>query len=430
MIEGVADAVRSRHTAGCPIRFDPAAPRQAEEPALFFRAMRDTCPVHFEERLDLWIVTRYEDVQTVLRDPATFSSAGAVTASAAPLPAAVQAVLARASWPLTLLTESDPPIHRQLRGLVQKAFTPRRVRSLEPFVAQRARALIGAFRSRGEVEIIGAFAWPLPIAVIGQMLGVEPERAEDLHRWSRDLLLLLQGDGDEETLRRRADSVVAMQEYFESALAQRRTVRRDDLMGALLYECDPAVLSVAELGQLLINLVVAGHLTVTRAIGNALVLLDRLNLLSDLSRGRLAERLDAVVEEALRLETPAQGLFRRVTRDTSVHGAALPAGARVMVHFGAANRDEHVFASADEFDPEREGISRHLAFGKGAHFCLGAPLARMELRVALSTLAAGLPDLHVAPDRTARRDPIFFARGYEELHVAWDSNANATPWSV
>ena len=430
MIEGVADAVRSRHAAGCPIRFDPAEPGQAEEPGPFFRAMRDTCPVHYEERLDLWIVTRYEDVQTVLRDPATFSSAGAVTTSAVPLPATVQAVLVRASWPLRLLTESDPPIHRQLRGLVQKAFTPRRVRSLEPFVAQRARSLIDAFRSKGEVEIIRAFAWPLPIAVIAQMLGVERDRAEDLHGWSRDLLLLLQGAGDEETLRGRADSVVAMQHYFEDALTRRKNVRRDDLMGALLDDWDPAVLSVAELVQLLITLVVAGHLTVTRAIGSALVLLDRIELLSDLSRGRLTERLDAVVEEALRLETPAQGLFRRVTRDTSLNGAALPAGARVMVHFGAANRDEQVFASADEFDAEREGISRHLAFGKGAHFCLGAPLARMELRIALSTLAAELPGLHVATDRTARRDPIFFARGYEELHVAWDAGANATSGSA
>lgn len=381
--------------------------------------MRDTCPVHFEERLDLWIVTRYEDVQTVLRDPATFSSAGAVTSSASPLPQAVQEVLARASWPLTLLTESDPPIHRQVRDLVQKAFTPRRVRSLEPFMAQRARALIDAFASRGEVEIIGAFAWPLPIAVIGQMLGVEPERAEDLHRWSRDLLLLLQRAGDEEALTRRAQSVVAMQRYFEDALASRKDERRDDLMGALLEDWDPAALSPPELVHLLMNLVVAGHLTVTRAIGSALVLLDGLGLLSD--EPGLSNQLDAIVEEALRLETPAQGLFRRVTRDTALYGTPLSAGARVMVHFGAANRDERVFASADEFDAQRAGISRHLAFGKGAHFCLGAPLARMELRTALSTLQAQLPGLHVLTDRQTRRDPIFFARGYEELHVGWDA---------
>lgn len=388
---------------------------------MLFRAMRDACPVHYEERLNLWVVTRYEDVQTVLRDPATFSSAGAVTTSATPLPAAVRAVLAHGSWPLTLLTESDPPIHRRLRSLVQKAFTPRTVRSLEPVVGQRARTLIDKFRSKGEVEIIREFAWPLPIGVIGLMLGVQPDRAEDLHRWSRDLLLMLQGDDDEETLIRRAESVVAMQQYFANALERRRTVPRNDLMGVLIDDWDPAVLSFAELVQLPMNLVVAGHLTVTRAIGSALVLLDRIGLLSGLAWRGLAERLDAVVEEVLRLETPAQGLFRRVTRDTTLGGVALPAGARVMVHFGAANRDERVFERADEFDAKREEISRHLAFGKGAHFCLGAPLARMELRIALSTLGVELPGLRVAADRTTRRDPIFFARGYEELHVAWDT---------
>jgi cytochrome P450 len=179
------------------------------------------------------------------------------------------------------------------------------------------------------------------------------------------------------------------------------------------------VLSFAQLVQLPINLIVAGHLTVTRAIGNALVVLDRIGLLAALASPNLDDRLDAVVEEVLRLETPAQGLFRRVTRETSIGGVTLPAGERVMVHFGAANRDERVFANADAFDAERDGISRHVAFGKGAHFCLGAPLARMELRIALSTLAAELPGLRVAPDRPTRRDPIFFARGYEELHVAW-----------
>jgi cytochrome P450 len=384
--------------------------------------MRDTCPVHYEERLNLWVVTRYEDVETVLRDPATFSSAGAVTTSAAPLPTAVQAVLARGTWPLTLLTESDPPIHRRLRSLVQKAFTPRRVRSLEPVMDQRARALVDGFRSRGEVEIISAFAWPLPVGVIGLMLGVEPERAEDLHRWSRDLLLLLQGADDEETLIRRAESVVAMQQYFADALTRRRTVRRDDLMGALLEGWDPAMLSFAELVQVPVNLIVAGHLTVTRAIGTGLVLLDRHGMLSGLAWRARAGRLDAIVEEVLRLETPAQGLFRRVTRDTTLGGVALQTGARVMVHFGAANRDDRVFGHADEFDAEREEISRHVAFGKGAHFCLGAPLARTELRIALSTLGVELPGLRVAPDRTTRRDPIFFARGYEELHVAWDTD--------
>jgi cytochrome P450 len=405
------------HGAGCPVRFDPTDPAQAADPAPVLARLRDECPVHHEERFDPWVVTRYADVDRVLRDPETFSSQGAVTSSARPLPGAVRAVLEQGAWPLTLLTESDPPIHRPLRSLVQSAFTPRRVAALEPVVRARAHALIDGFAADGAAEIIAAFAWPLPIGVIGEMLGVEPERAGDLHLWSRDLLLLLQGAGDVRELVRRAESVLAMQRHFAAALERRRAEPGDDLMGALVAGWDPDRLTFDELVGLPVNLVVAGHLTVTRAIGTAVALLDADGRLGP---GLAGDGVAAVVEEALRLEAPAQGLFRRVTRDTTLGGVDLPAGARVMVHFGAANRDDRVFERPDALDPDRGGLSRHMAFGKGAHFCLGAPLARMELRVALGALGERLPGLRVDPARPARHDPIFFARGFEELHVAWD----------
>jgi cytochrome P450 len=161
---------------------------------------------------------------------------------------------------------------------------------------------------------------------------------------------------------------------------------------------------------------VAGHVTVTRAIGSTLDLMFRVPDVRDelLDPARCAR----AIEEILRLESPAQGLFRRTTRDVEVGGVMIPAGARVMAHFASANRDECVFAAADSFAPERAELHQHVAFGKGIHFCIGAPLARLELAIALPALLRRLPDLRRG-DAPAAREPLFFARGFASLPVAW-----------
>ena len=194
----------------------------------------------------------------------------------------------------------------------------------------------------------------------------------------------------------------------------------DDLTSALLAASrgiDPPLSRAAVMGVPL-DLVVAGHVTVTRAIGNALVL-----ILAE--PGRADDLRDdpslvaPAVEEILRLESPAQGLFRTTTREVTIGGVTLPVGARVMVHYGSANRDEHVFACPAAYDPRREGLGRHLAFGKGVHFCIGAPLARLELTIALPLLLERLPGLRLVEAPLAW-EPIFFARGLERLDVAWN----------
>jgi cytochrome P450 len=166
-----------------------------------------------------------------------------------------------------------------------------------------------------------------------------------------------------------------------------------------------------------LDIVVAGHVTVTRAIGSAVVLLlGRPEGMAALADGGA----NTVVEEVLRLESPAQGLFRTATRDVELGGVTLPAGARVMAHFGSANRDDAVFGDPDRFDPARPDLGRSLAFGKGIHFCIGAPLARLELGIALPHLARRLPGLRLDPDGARVRETIFFARGFSRLDVRWD----------
>jgi len=400
------------------IRFDPLAPDQREDPYPVYELARRERPVFHAPAYDLWVVTRYEDVLQVLRDHDSFSSTGALKSSPEPFPPEVREVLAE-GWPdMPFIIEIDPPLHDRIRGLVTKAFTPRRVAELEPRVFEIASDLIDGFAAEGRVDVIDRFAWPLPLRVLGELLGLPEGDLRRLHEWGTDWLLLQQ-PGPLERRVEHARGLLEMQRYFVRALEEREREPRNDLMGALVEkraESEPP-LTVPEVAGLPLDLMVAGHVTVTRAIGSALALVFRH---PELGRQLLdPDTAPQAIEEILRLESPAQGLFRRTTREVRLGEATLPEGARVMVHFGSANRDECVFSAADRLDPGREELARHVAFGKGIHFCIGAPLARLELRTALPMLLERLPGLRRA-DEAHERESVFFARGFRRLVVEWD----------
>jgi cytochrome P450 len=402
------------------VDFDPLSPAQRESPYRIYAEARARAPVFFAERFGFWVVTRYEDVLRVLKDGSTFSSRDALTSSHVDLPAEVQAVLDE-GWPeMPVIIDTDAPLHTAIRGLVTKAFTPRRVAEMAPRIEELATELLDELAPAGEADIVRRFAWPLPLAVVGEMLGIPRADLSRLHEWSVHWLRLKQPGATIEQQLEWARSTVELQRYFMELLDDRERNPRDDLTSALLAASrgiDPPLSRPAVMGVPL-DLVVAGHVTVTRAIGNALVLiLAEPGRVDDL---RADPALVApAVEEILRLESPAQGLFRTTTREVTIGGVTLPAGARVMVHYGSANRDEHVFACPAAYDPRREGLGRHLAFGKGVHFCIGAPLARLELTIALPLLLERLPGLRLVEAPLAW-EPIFFARGLERLDVAWD----------
>jgi cytochrome P450 len=400
------------------LAFDPLDPAQREDPFPLLELARRERPVFHAPEFDLWVVTRYDDVLAVLRDHRTFSSAGALRSSPEPYPPEVREVLAE-GWPeMPYIIELDPPLHDRIRGLVTRAFTPRRIAELEPRVREIAAELVEELAPLGRADLIDRFAWPLPLRVLGELLGLPRADLPRLHGWGTDWLLLQQ-PGPIEELVRHARGLVAMQRHFVAALEERKRLPTDDLIGALarLQAESDDPLPVDAVAGLPLDLVVAGHVTVTRAIGSAVALAFRHAPL----REQLADegRAPAAIEEVLRLESPAQGLFRVTTRPVELGGVELPAGARVMAHFGSANRDACVFASPDELDPAREELSRHLAFGKGIHFCIGAPLARLELRIALPLLLDRLPRLRPAEGR--EREPVFFARGFRRLEVEWDA---------
>ncbi len=401
------------------IDFDPTHPDQRENPFGVLAAAREEQPVFFAESLGLWVVTRHADVLAVLKDHRTFSSAGALRSAPAPYPPQVLEVLEQGYPEMPYIIEVVPPLHDRIRGLITKAFTPKRIEELEPRVEQIATELIDRFAGAGSVDIVDAFAWPLPLRVLGELFGLPREDLEQLHRWGTDWLLLQQ-ERPLEQLVEHAMGLVELQRYCVAAVESRIERPTDDLLGALVAARDTIdpPLSVVEIAGLPLDIVVAGHVTVTRAIGNT--------LMRTFEQPRLRDHLvdpdtsAKAVEEILRLESPAQGLFRVTTRDVELGGVTVPEDARVMVHFASANRDDCVFSSPDEYAPDRKEMAKHVAFGKGIHFCVGAPLGRLELRVALPMLLRRLPNLR-AGAAPARRETVFFARGFESLPVVWDA---------
>lgn len=402
------------------LEFDPLSPEQLANPYPVYARLRHERPAFFAEKFGFWVVTRYEDVAAVAKDHQTFSSVNALT-SVEPAPEVV-AALAEGYPEMPIITACDPPVHDRLRTLVNRTFTPRRVAEMEPRIREVADELISGFERAGRVDVVERFAWPLPLIVVGDLVGVPRGDLDFIHRWTDEWLLMLQAHGTIEEQVGYARNFVRLQQYFMDALEERGREPRDDLMTALheTWREGGTGLSLPEVMGIPLDLIVAGHVTVTRAVGSGLLLLlEQPDVLAEI---RAEPALwPNVAEEILRMESPAQGLFRVTTREVELGGVAIPAGAKVMVHYGAANRDESAFEDADAFDPRRVDVrKRHLAFGTGIHVCLGAPLARLELQLAFPMLFERLPNLRLADGESCERAEVFFARGLSKLCLEWD----------
>ena len=368
-----------------------------EDPYPAYAALRRDRPVYREPRYGGWLLTRFDDVLAALLDPVTFSSAQ----GPAPMPSPGLGSIAA-------LPATDPPHHDQLRALVNRGFTPRRVAASEPRVEAIARELMDALP--GDVfDVVPALSIPLPVVVIAEMLGVEPERLPDFRRWSDAFVGLLESAPT-------PDLVAATQEllsYFRNLAEERRREPKDDLVTALVQaEIDGRRLDQGELDGFFIILLVAGNETTTNLISNQLHILS--------TRPELWQRLRAdrslvpgAVEETVRFDCPVQNLGRQTTRDVEIAGARIPADSRVIVSYGAANRDPAAFVAPDEYRIDREE-RRHLGFGQGVHFCLGAGLARLEGRIALNALLDRFERIEPAGAPPVRLQSTVI-RGFESL---------------
>jgi cytochrome P450 family 142 subfamily A polypeptide 1 len=363
--------------------------------------MRTHAPVSYDEANDLWGVATYAGVMAVGRDPETFSSAGGSRPDTGPMP-----------WMIDL----DAPEHLKRRKLVSRGFTPARVRATREHLGEICDDLVDRVCERGECDFVHDLAAPLPMIVIGDMLGIPASDRSDLLRWSDDMLRSL--SGDPESLAAAAAAFGEFNAYARRMIATRREAPTDDLVSVLVHaEVDGARLTDDEIVMETLLLLVGGDET-TRHVttGGMLQLLAEPD-----TKARLTADLDLLpnaVEEMLRWVTPIKNMARTTTRAVDVDGVSLPPGAKLVVLYESANFDETQFTEPDVFDIER-APNDHLAFGFGAHFCLGASLARLELVVMLERVLRRLPDLELATDEPPR--PTI--NGVDAMPVAFRATA-------
>lgn len=407
-------------------------------PHTIFQRLRNAGPVHYIEETGCYAVTRYDDVLEIVRDPQRFSSRMPTGPHAgAQLLERVQEVAARSdemaqlvarafSRSSSVLLSADPPDHGRQRRLVNTAFGPRRVASMEADIAAIADRLVDAFIERGEVELVREFAVGLPLTVIARALGVEDRDLVTFKHWS-DVLVVLVGNHKPST-----DQIaefirvqVEFADYFTDKVAQRRVEPRDDLITdvvqARITEADGSQteLTLAEMLSMFQQFLVAGNETTTKLIASAArLLVERPDVAASVRAD--PSRAELLVEEVLRLETPVQGLYRMANVDTEVDGCPIAAGSHLWVLYASANRDERHFDDPDEVDLDRANGKQHLAFSQGPHYCIGAALARAEGRIAVQTLVSRLADLAFVPGRnTFEYEPSYVLHGLRELWLAF-----------
>ncbi len=393
------------------VRFNPMDPEFIADPYPTYHRLRAEDPVH-RSPLGFWVLTRYEDVVTALRDPRLAKEAIAAVIAArygAAMPAMGLSMLDR-----------DPPDHTRLRGLVNKAFTPRVVEGLRPHIQKIVDGLLARVEGVGSMDLIEEFAYPLPVIVICQMLGVPVEDRERFKEWGLDIArgldaILLPPDSD--VAQRSAAARRALADYFRALIAERRTSPRGDLLSALIAAEEAGdKLSEDELLATCILLLVAGHETTVNLIGNGTLALLRHP--DQLRRLREDPRLiGSAVEELLRYDGPVQRTTRIPSAEVTIAGRTIGKGEMVMPFIGAADRDPAQFPDPDRLDITRTD-NRHIAFGWGIHFCLGAPLARVEGQLAINTLVQRLPKLALATDTPEYRQSLTL-RGLNALPVAF-----------
>jgi cytochrome P450 len=401
---------------------DLFGPEFQADPPRWNARLRATQPVYWADKHGWFVVTTDALAREVLRNADLFSSS--VHKHTQP-PAEVAdrvAEIRAQGWPyMPALGTNDAPNHTRLRKLVQRAFTPRSIAWMEPLVRQAAEELAAGLPDSAEVDLVTAFSEALPVWAISKVLGLPEDRRDDIRRWSLAATASIGGMPDPETWVENERTLLHYQQTMAAELEQVRQHPKEGLLSTLVSAADhpddgEEPVPMAQLLTLVRELVVAGNETSGRLITEIVRLLDQKP--GEWERIRAApERARIVVEEALRWASPSQTAFRRALRDTRLGGVDIPANSTLVVSFASSNRDGDVYADADAFDPDREGLQQHLAFGLGMHACVGNPLARMEAVIATQVLVEQLEALTVLNPTTPRYNASFMVRGLLELPV-------------
>jgi pimeloyl-[acyl-carrier protein] synthase len=392
--------------------FNPLMPEFHSNPYPFYRALREEDPVH-QSPLGFWVCTRYDDAVMILRDP-RFGREGMAKRMEARLGLTQDTSRARD------MLFQDPPDHTRLRALVSRAFTPRVVEVMRPHIQEIVDGLLDRVDGARAMDVIEDLAYPLPVTVICEMLGVPAADQDIFKTWSTDIARSLDAailPADSDAIPRGRDARLGLADYFRSLIATRRKDPKPDLLSALIAaEEEGNKLSEGELVSTCMLLLIAGHETTVNLIGNGLLALlqhpDQLRALRD-----DPELIQTGVEELLRFDGPVQRTGRMTTAEVEIGDKRIPRDSVVVSVIGAANRDPKQFADPDRLDVSRKD-NRHIAFGFGIHFCLGAPLARLEGQIALGTLLRRIPKLALVSNVPEWRESSTL-RGLKSLPVTF-----------
>jgi len=408
-------------------KFNPFDPETLQCPFPHYAKMREEAPVMEIAGMGVHMVTRHDLVMQILRDPQTFSSQ--FGGAGMPMDPATRERFAEVyaeGYPRvsTMLT-ADQPDHTRYRRLVSRAFHPKVIAELEPTIREIAVRLVDSWIDRGRIEFVSDFAVPLPVEVIARALNVPESRMADFKRWSDDSIAGIGTNISIDERIRAERGVNEFQHYFAEQIEKRRTEPQDDILTNLLNArvedddsdlVDKRPLDMPEMLSIVQQLLVAGNETTTKMLTEMIRLLAE-NPEQWTMVKRDPSRVERIVEETLRLSTPTQGMWRIVTADTELGGFQLKKGTRIVVVFCSANRDERLYEKPDDFDPDRDNLRDHLAFGKGIHFCLGANLSRLEGKVALEELARRIDSISLPDSNTFEYFPSFMLRGLTRLDL-------------
>ena len=409
--------------------YDPLNPEVRRDPYPHYLDLRRKAPVTRIESTGFWAVATHREVLEVFRNPDAFSSSAMrfIDTNGRPpvnpmeqlgsmTPEEMAKFIAALPFPpLEMMAArsvifSDPPVHDALRAIVNRGFTPRKIAALEPRVRAITRDCLADARRKGELELMRDLAIPVPVTVIAEMLGVDPERRDDFKRWSDAIVTSTTGVGGRR--RARSPEVMELFKYLAQVIEQRRQSPRDDLISTLLRAEDGQALKPVEVVMFTLLLLVAGNETTTNLVGNIGLALTQ-------NPGEQARvhadpaLVPLLVEEGLRFDPPAQAMYRETTRAVELGGVSIAKGEIVVPLIGSANRDEGVFPGGDRFEVRRDRPN-HVAFGFGVHFCLGASLARLEARVMLEELLQ-LGPIARKPGSDYERLDSFMLRGLRSL---------------
>jgi len=409
----------------CPVTdlgrdFNPFVDPYLADPYAFWLRARQAEPVFYSPELDYWVVTRYADIKAIFADPGTFSASIAQTPIRPLAPAVVQMLQSGGFRTKAVMSNADPPEHTRIRKSTWQAFTPKRVAQLEPEVRRLVTRFIDRIEGAGRADLVRQMFYELPVLVLFIFLGMPEEDVARVKTWSRNRLMLTWGRLSDEQQMSEAKGLLEYWKYTEAYIQGLVDNPPDNYVGDLIRisQRNESELTIHEITNVVYGLLIAGHETTTSMSANAIVTL--------MQHRDAWERLCAdpalipnAVEELLRFDSSVITWRRKAVRAVDVAGVPIPEGAKLLLALCSGNRDDAHFARPETLDLERENARTHLSFGFGIHYCLGAPLARLELKVVLEELTRRLPSIHLVPDQPWTFPPNTSFRGPAQLWVEW-----------